>query len=78
MPPVRPGAAAVSVGISLPEGVLLNAEIETRLELSPDWISRRTGIRSRRQARADERLQTHATGAARQALERAGVGAEEV
>jgi 3-oxoacyl-[acyl-carrier-protein] synthase-3 len=78
MPSARPGAAAVSVGSSLPEGVLLNAEIEARLELAPGWISRRTGIQSRRQATPDERLQTHATAAARQALERAGVGAEQV
>jgi 3-oxoacyl-[acyl-carrier-protein] synthase III len=78
MPSARPGAAAVSVGSSLPAGVLLNAEIEARLELAPGWISRRTGIQSRRQASADERLQTHATAAARQALERAGVAAEEV
>jgi 3-oxoacyl-[acyl-carrier-protein] synthase III len=78
MPSARPGAAAVSVGASLPAGVLLNAEIEARLELAPDWIFRRTGIQSRRQASADERLQTHATAAARQALERAGVAAEEV
>jgi 3-oxoacyl-[acyl-carrier-protein] synthase III len=78
MPSARPGAAAVSVGSSLPEGVLLNAEIEARLELAPGWISRRTGIESRRQATPDERLQTHATAAARQALDRAGVSAEEV
>ncbi len=78
MPSARPGAAAVSVGASLPAGVLLNAEIEARLELAPDWIFRRTGIQSRRQASPDERLQTHATAAARQALERAGVAAEEV
>ena len=78
MPSARPGAAAVSVGSSLPEGVLLNAEIEARLELAPDWIFRRTGIQSRRQASVEDRLQTYATAAARQALERAGVSPDQV
>jgi len=64
--------------VSLPQGVVHNAEIEARLELAPGWISRRTGIESRHQATADERLQAHATAAARQALERAGVPADEV
>ena len=70
MPSARPGAAAVSVGASLPATVVPNAEIEARLELAPGWISRRTGIETRRRAAPDERLQTHATAAARQALER--------
>jgi 3-oxoacyl-[acyl-carrier-protein] synthase-3 len=78
MPSARPGAAAVSVGASLPEQVVPNAEIEARLELAPGWISRRTGIETRRRAGDDERLQTHATAAARQALERAGVPADAV
>jgi 3-oxoacyl-[acyl-carrier-protein] synthase III len=78
MPSARPGAAAVSVGASLPEQVVPNAEIEARLELAPGWINRRTGIETRRRAADDERLQTHATAAARQALERAGVPASDV
>src|SRR6201996_1808294 len=78
MPSARPGAAAVSVGLSLPETVVPNAEIEARLGLSPGWIERRTGIETRRQAGADERLQTHATAAARQALEQAGVDGAKV
>ena len=78
MPSARPGAVAVSVGVSLPEAVVANAEIEERLGLAPGWIERRTGIETRRRAGADERLQTHATAAARQALERAGVDGEAV
>jgi len=78
VPSARPGATAVSVGVSLPEAVVPNAEIEERLELAPGWIERRTGIEARRRATADERLQTHATAAAGQALERAGVDGGEV
>lgn len=67
------GAAIASVGVSLPEGVLESAEIEARLGLAPAWIERRTGIRSRRIAGPGERVDEHATVAARAALERAEV-----
>jgi 3-oxoacyl-[acyl-carrier-protein] synthase-3 len=77
--PIRPRRAAIaSVGVCLPQTVVPNAEISARLGVDDDWIVRRTGIRSRRIAAADERLETHATRAARTALDRAGVDAEEV
>ncbi|MGH2908634.1 MAG: 3-oxoacyl-ACP synthase, partial [Solirubrobacteraceae bacterium] len=72
------GAAATAVGRSLPAQVVSSAEIEARLGLAPDWISRRTGIRQRRVATADERLQTHAAAAAREALQRSDVAAADV
>ena len=71
--PPRYGAQAVSVGVSLPDGVLDNATIGARLGVDADWIERRTGIRSRRVATASERLDAHAARAARLALSRAGV-----
>lgn len=74
----RPGVAAAAVGVSVPEHVVTSAEIESRLNLAPAWITRRTGIRSRRVAGPEERLQTHAAAAARQALARAGVAAADV
>jgi 3-oxoacyl-[acyl-carrier-protein] synthase III len=77
-PRIGRGAAATAVGTSLPAHVVSSAEIESRLGLAPDWIQRRTGIRSRRFAAADERLQTHASIAAREALERAAVAAADV
>ena len=78
MPVSRPGAAAVAVGASLPEPVVHNSEIEQRLGLAPGWITRRTGIESRHRAGESERLQTYATAAAREALQRAGVDPTEV
>jgi 3-oxoacyl-[acyl-carrier-protein] synthase III len=72
------GAAAVSVGSSLPEGTVDSAEIEARLGLGPDWIKRRTGILRRHVAAPDERLDTHAAIAATRALERAGIDPVEV
>ena len=76
--PLGPGVVASSVGVSVPEQVVTSAEIEARLKLVPDWIARRTGIHSRHIAMPHERLQTHATAAARQALDRAGVAPESV
>jgi 3-oxoacyl-[acyl-carrier-protein] synthase-3 len=72
------GAAAVSVGTSLPQGIVESSEIERRLGLAPDWIERRTGIRSRHVAAAHERVDMHATIAAAVALERAGVDSADV
>jgi 3-oxoacyl-[acyl-carrier-protein] synthase-3 len=69
----RPGVVAASVAVSVPETIVSNSEIAARLGVDDDWIVRRTGIRSRRMARADERLEDHATACARAALDRAGV-----
>ncbi len=80
-PPVtapRAGVAVASVGVSVPERVVTNAEIGARLGVDDDWIARRTGIHSRRIARPDERLDTHATESARVALADAGVPASDV
>jgi 3-oxoacyl-[acyl-carrier-protein] synthase III len=76
--PTRVGCAVASVGVSVPEQVVANAEIGQRLGVDEAWIERRTGIRARRIAEPHERLETHATRAARRALDRAGVAAEEV
>ena len=67
------GAAVASVAMHVPEAVVASAEIERRLGLAPDWIERRTGIRERRIAGPDERLEDHAAAAALSALEHAGV-----
>jgi 3-oxoacyl-[acyl-carrier-protein] synthase III len=72
------GAAIASVGISVPATVVPNAEIAPRIGVTDEWIVRRTGIRTRRVAGPDERLTTHATHAATEALKRAGVAAGEL
>ena len=38
--PARVGVAVASVGVSLPETVVLNAPIAARLGVSDDWIVR--------------------------------------
>ena len=72
------GAAIASVGISLPDAVVPNAQIAPRIGVTDEWIVRRTGIRTRRVAAPDERLATHAANAGTAALKRAGVSAGEV
>ncbi|MDQ6805770.1 MAG: beta-ketoacyl-ACP synthase 3 [Actinomycetota bacterium] len=72
------GAAIASVGVSMPATVVSNDEIAARLGVDPDWIERRTGIHARHRAEPGERLDAHATLAASQALERAGVSPAEV
>jgi 3-oxoacyl-[acyl-carrier-protein] synthase-3 len=72
------GAAIASVGVSLPETIVANAEIAPRIGVTDEWIVRRTGIRTRRVAAPDERLATNATAAAAAALGRAGITAGEI
>ena len=71
--PARPGAAVAAVAASVPETVVSSAEIGARFGVGEDWIERRTGIRARHIASDGERVDTHATEAARLALGRAGI-----
>jgi 3-oxoacyl-[acyl-carrier-protein] synthase-3 len=72
------GAAIASVGVSLPDAIVPNAQIAPRIGVTDEWIVRRTGIRTRHVAGPDERLASHATTAATAALKRAGVTAGEI
>jgi 3-oxoacyl-[acyl-carrier-protein] synthase-3 len=72
------GAAFAAVGVSLPPTTVANESIAARLGVDAGWIERRTGIRRRRIAAPDERLERHATAAGRRALEQAGLEAGEL
>jgi 3-oxoacyl-[acyl-carrier-protein] synthase III len=72
------GAGIASVGVSLPGTVVTNDSISSRLGLADGWIERRTGIRERRIAEPEERLATHATRAAEEALAAAGTDPAEL
>ena len=65
-------------GSYLPAQVLTNAELESRVETSDEWIRARTGIRQRHIAAAEEQTSDLALHAAQQALEAARVSAEDV
>jgi len=71
-------SVVLGCGSYLPDRIVSNAELATRLETSDDWIAQRTGIRQRHIA-ADGEFTSHlATRAAARALEAAGVPANSV
>ena len=71
-------AKIVGVGAYAPKHVLTNAELEQMVETTDEWIVQRTGIRERHLADASEATSDLAVRAAQQALERAGLGPEDV
>jgi len=65
-------------GSYLPMQVLTNAELESRVQTSDEWIRARTGIRQRHIAAAEEQTSDLALHAARHALDAARISAEDV
>ena len=65
-------------GAYLPERVMTNAEIAKIVDTTDDWIVQRTGIRQRHIAADGERTSDLALAAARDALAKAGIPADEV
>ena len=74
----RPFAEVLSVGTAVPERVLTNHDLSQVLDTSDQWIVERTGIRERRIAGADQSVAMLSRDASLLALERAGVGVEEL
>lgn len=68
-----PNAAITGWGMSLPDQILANADLERMVETSDEWIVARTGIRERRVAGPRETTGTLALEAARQAITVAGI-----
>ena len=66
------------IGAYAPERVLTNADLERMVDTSDEWIVTRTGIRERHIAEPDQAASDLALPAARQALEEAGVAAEDL
>lgn len=73
-----PRARITGTGSAVPEKILTNADLERMVETSDEWITSRTGIKERRVAADGEFTSTFAVRAARQALEMAGIGPEEL
>jgi len=67
-----------SIGIAVPEKVLTNQELEKMVDTSDEWIVSRTGIRERRILGREETLRPFVAGAAKTALARGGLAAEDV
>jgi len=68
----------VGCGGYLPERVVTNSELAERLATSDEWIRQRTGIGERRIAADGELTSDLAVCAARRALQRAGLGGEDL
>ena len=68
----------VGLGRSLPDQVVTNANLTRVMETSDEWIQQRTGIRERRYIDHDEGAADLGARAAREALERAGLRAEQM
>lgn len=63
----------VSSGLYLPERILTNAQMESMVDTTDEWIVQRTGIRQRHVANETETTSFMATQAARLALDKAGL-----
>lgn len=72
-------AAITALGRYLPETRLTNADLEQMVETNDEWIVARTGIKERRILSDPSKATSFmATNAAREALDRRGIGADEL
>lgn len=71
-------AGITGIGISLPERILTNSELEKMVETSDEWITTRTGIRERRIAEGDVAASDLSSRSAIEAINMAGIQAEEI
>ncbi len=71
-------AVMTGIGAYLPENIVSNADLATRVDTSDEWITERTGIRQRHFAAPHETAAFMGAAAARAALAKAGVDAEQV
>jgi 3-oxoacyl-[acyl-carrier-protein] synthase III len=74
----KPYVRIAGWGKYLPERIMPNAEIAELVDTSDEWIQARTGIRERRIAAPDETTCSLSVEAARVALDRAGVSADDL
>jgi 3-oxoacyl-[acyl-carrier-protein] synthase-3 len=66
-------AGITGVGMSFPEKLLTNADLEKMVDTNDEWIVERTGIRERRIAAKGTGASFHGAKAAQQAMEHAGI-----
>ena len=73
-----PHSVILGTGSYVPERILSNADLEKMVDTSDEWILERTGISERRVAKPDEATSHLSIHASNQALETAGVDAEDI
>jgi 3-oxoacyl-[acyl-carrier-protein] synthase III len=74
------GAVIRGIGVYYPDPILTNADLEKMVETTDEWITTRTGIRQRRILPKDSPLKASDFGtfAAKAALEKAGIGPDQI
>jgi len=72
------GSIIAGTGLYVPEDVLTNADMEKLVDTTDEWITTRSGIKTRHKANDREATSDLATGAARLAIQKAGISAEEL
>jgi len=68
----------VGTGSHVPEKVITNADLEKLVDTSDEWITTRTGIKERRIVKEDVPLSYLAFDAAKKALRKAGIEAQDI
>lgn len=71
-------AVIAGIGMSVPEKILSNADLEKMVETTDEWIVQRTGMRERRICSEEQTASDLAIAAGRQALEASGASADEI
>ncbi|DAB36387.1 MAG TPA: 3-oxoacyl-ACP synthase [Sulfurospirillum cavolei] len=71
-------ASLKSIGAYVPSHILSNTDLEKMVDTSDEWIEKRTGIKQRRIASAQEATSDLGVKAAEKAIERAGIAKEEI
>ncbi|MDN5791160.1 MAG: 3-oxoacyl-ACP synthase, partial [Micrococcales bacterium] len=71
-------SGVLGVGAYRPERVVTNAELVDKIDSSDEWIRERSGIISRHRAAPEESVIDMAEAAARQAMEHAGITADQL
>jgi len=72
------GIRLIGSGYYLPEKILSNFDLEKSLDTTDEWIVKRTGIKERRIARPDQATSDLALEASRMAMQKAGVGPDDL
>ena len=72
------GVAVVGTGIALPDKVLTNQDLAKLVDTDDEWISQRTGIKTRRVVEGEQNVRDLARESLRMALENANLPATEL
>lgn len=73
-----PRSAILGLGVSVPDNVLTNQDLEKLVDTTDEWIVERTGIRERRIALPGQVTSDFCEKAARIALDRAGISPDDL